>query len=404
MGVVVDIEEQLKILKRGAVEVIQETEIVEKLKRGRPLRVKAGFDPTAPDLHLGHTVLLQKLKQFQNLGHHVIFLIGDFTGMIGDPTGVSETRKTLTPEQVKENAKTYEQQVFKILDREKTEVRFNSEWLSQMSVLQFAELGSKQTVARMLERDDFKKRFKEEKDISIIEFYYPLIQAYDSVHLKADVELGGTDQKFNLLMGRTLQRRYGQESQIVMTLPLLVGLDGTQKMSKSYGNFIGIQEPPGEIFGKVMSISDALMWSYYELLSDLGMEDIRSLKMEVDSERQHPKDVKMRLAREIVSRFYGASAAESAASQFENIFKNKGLPDNVEIIELRDREDSPLLVDVLLKAELVPSKSEARRLIKQGGVVVDDKKVEAPDYQLVPGGEHILRVGKRRFLKVKFSQ
>ncbi len=404
MGVVVDIEEQLKILKRGAVEVIQETEIVEKLKRGRPLRVKAGFDPTAPDLHLGHTVLLQKLKQFQNLGHHVIFLIGDFTGMIGDPTGVSETRKTLTPEQVKENAKTYEQQVFKILDREKTEVRFNSEWLSQMSVLQFAELGSKQTVARMLERDDFKKRFKEEKDISIIEFYYPLIQAYDSVHLKADVELGGTDQKFNLLMGRTLQRRYGQESQIVMTLPLLVGLDGTQKMSKSYGNFIGIQEPPGEIFGKVMSISDALMWSYYELLSDLGMEDIRSLKMEVDSERQHPKDVKMRLAREIVSRFYGASAAESAASQFENIFKNKGLPDNVEIIELRDREDSPLLVDVLLKAELVPSKSEARRLIKQGGVIVDDKKVEAPDYQLVPGGEHILRVGKRRFLKVKFSQ
>lgn len=388
----------LSLLKRGTVEVIQEAEFLEKLKSGKPLRVKAGFDPTAPDLHLGHTVLIQKLKQFQDLGHHVIFLIGDFTAMIGDPSGRSETRPALSEEQIKQNVKTYQDQVFKILDPKKTEIAFNSHWLSKMNAKDMIRLASRHTVARMLERDDFEKRYEKGESIAIHEFLYPLLQGQDSVALKADVELGGTDQKFNLLVGRELQRQDGQSPQIVMTLPLLVGTDGVQKMSKSYGNYIGIQETPSEIFGKVMSISDALMWNYYELLSSLDLEEIRSLRSSVASGQEHPKEVKIRLAKELVARFHGKTAADAAAIEFENIFKNKGLPDEIETIEIRNSEGR-VLVDILVKAKLAPSKSEVRRLIKQGGVSVDDKKVNEIDYVVSPE-EHIIRVGKKKFLKV----
>ncbi|HSA58176.1 MAG TPA: tyrosine--tRNA ligase [bacterium] len=392
------LQEQLRVLKRGAVEVIQETEFVEKLRSGRPLRIKAGFDPTAPDLHLGHTVLLQKLKQFQDLGHHVLFLIGDFTAMIGDPSGRSETRPPLSEEQVQRNVKTYQDQVFKILDPQKTEIAFNAQWLSKMNAKDMIRLASRHTVARMLERDDFEKRYRKGESIAIHEFLYPLLQGYDSVALKADVELGGTDQKFNLLVGRELQRQDGQAPQIVMTLPLLVGTDGVQKMSKSYGNFIGIQESPGQIFGKVMSISDELMWSYYELLSDLDIESLRSLRKDVASGREHPKEVKIRLARELVARFHGEAASQAAAAEFENIFKNKGLPDDIETIEVKSSEGRAL-VDILVRAKLAPSKSEVRRLIKQGGVTVDDKKINNIDY-MVPSENHLIRVGKRKFLKI----
>lgn len=388
----------LSLLKRGTVEVIQESELLEKLKGGKPLRVKAGFDPTAPDLHLGHTVLIQKLKQFQDLGHHVIFLIGDFTAMIGDPSGRSETRPALSEDQIKQNVKTYQDQVFKILDPKKTEIAFNSHWLSRMNAKDMIRLASRHTVARMLERDDFEKRYEKGESIAIHEFLYPLLQGQDSVALKADVELGGTDQKFNLLVGRELQRQDGQSPQVVMTLPLLVGTDGVQKMSKSYGNYIGIQEAPSEIFGKVMSISDELMWNYYELLSSLDMEEIRSLRSSVASGQEHPKEVKIRLAKELVARFHGNAAAEAAAVEFENIFKNKGLPDEIETIEIRNSEGR-VLVDILVKAKLAPSKSEVRRLIKQGGVSVDDKKVNEIDYVVSPE-EHIIRVGKKKFLKV----
>ncbi|HEX5035810.1 MAG TPA: tyrosine--tRNA ligase [bacterium] len=388
----------MSLLKRGTVEVIQESELLEKLKGGKPLRVKAGFDPTAPDLHLGHTVLIQKLKQFQDLGHHVIFLIGDFTAMIGDPSGRSETRPALSEDQIKQNVKTYQDQVFKILDPKKTEIAFNSHWLSRMNAKDMIRLASRHTVARMLERDDFEKRYEKGESIAIHEFLYPLLQGQDSVALKADVELGGTDQKFNLLVGRELQRQDGQSPQVVMTLPLLVGTDGVQKMSKSYGNYIGIQEAPSEIFGKVMSISDELMWNYYELLSSLDMEEIRSLRSSVASGQEHPKEVKIRLAKELVARFHGNAAAEAAAVEFENIFKNKGLPDEIETIEIRNSEGR-VLVDILVKAKLAPSKSEVRRLIKQGGVSVDDKKVNEIDYVVSPE-EHIIRVGKKKFLKV----
>lgn len=392
------LQEQLKILKRGAVEVIQETELVDKLKSGKPLRIKAGFDPTAPDLHLGHTVLLQKMKQFQNLGHHVLFLIGDFTAMIGDPSGRSETRPPLSEEQVQRNVKTYQDQVFKILDPQKTEIAFNAQWLSKMNAKDMIRLASRHTVARMLERDDFEKRYRKGESIAIHEFLYPLLQGYDSVALKADVELGGTDQKFNLLVGRELQRQDGQPPQIVMTLPLLIGIDGVQKMSKSYGNFIGIQEPPGQIFGKMMSISDELMWSYYELLSNLDAESLRSLRNDVTSGREHPKEVKIRLARELVSRFHGEAASQAAAAEFENIFKNKGLPDEIETIEVKSA-DGRALVDILVRAKLAPSKSEVRRLIKQGGVTVDDKKINDINY-MVQSEKHLIRVGKRKFLKI----
>ena len=392
-----DFNESLSVIKRGTVELIQEQELIEKLKKGHPLRVKAGFDPTAPDLHLGHTILLQKLKQLQDLGHQVIFLIGDFTGMIGDPSGVSETRKVLTPDEVKANAKTYEEQVFKILDRKKTEIRFNSEWLGKMTAMEFAALGSKQTVARMLERDDFKKRYKEGKDISILEFYYPLIQGFDSVALKSDVEIGGTDQKFNLLMGRTLQRRYEQESQVVMTLPLLVGTDGVQKMSKSYGNVIRVLDTANEIFGKVMSIPDETMWSYYELLSNLSLQEIASLKEDVLQGRVHPKDVKQKLALEIVSRFHGAKEAHEALQEFETVFSKKGIPEDIE--EMKMKGSNIALVDLLLEGQLVSSKSDARRMIQQSAVSIDGSKVDQVDFRFPGAGSYLIKVGKRRFKK-----
>ncbi len=397
------IDQQLAIIRRGTSELISEEDLIKKMERGKPLRIKAGFDPTAPDLHLGHTVLLQKLKQFQELGHQVIFLIGDFTARIGDPTGQSVTRKPLSDDEVKKNSETYEAQVFKVLDRNRTEVRLNSEWLGKMSALEFAELGSKQTVARMMERDDFRSRFREGKDISILEFYYPLMQGYDSVALKADVEVGGTDQKFNLLMGRTLQRRYGQEAQVVLTLSLLVGLDGVQKMSKSYGNAIGITEPPKEMFGKVMSLSDELMWSYYELLSEKSREEIEEFKKGVEKGSLHPKKLKSDLGKEITTRFHDAKSAEAAVEEFENVFSKKALPIEIEEIKLLGGGKQLSLVDLLATLNLVSSKSEARRLIQQNAVLVNDKKVTGVDRHLEPAGSYLLKVGKRRFKRVSFT-
>lgn len=389
------VAEQMRILLHGVVEVIQPDELQEKvaraLKTKNPLRVKAGFDPTAPDLHLGHTVLLQKLKAFQDLGHQVIFLIGDFTGMIGDPSGVSETRNVLTPEQVKENAKTYERQVFKILDRQKTELRLNSEWLSTMSIMEFANLGSKQTVARMLERDDFKHRFKEGKDISILEFYYPLMQGYDSVRLEAAVELGGTDQKFNLLMGRTIQRRYGKEQQVVMTLPLLEGTDGVRKMSKSFGNYIALEDPPAEMFGKVMSINDILMLRYYELLTD---HDLKAVK------EMHPMEAKIKLAEELVTRYHSTEAARKARRDFDQKFRKRAFPEFIEMTTINSQDGTVGIVDILIRPPffLASSRSEARRLIQQKAVEVDGQAINDINYK-IGEGIHDVKAGKRRFGK-----
>jgi tyrosyl-tRNA synthetase len=383
-------QQQMELLSRGVVEIIQAEELESKLKGKKRLAIKAGFDPTAPDLHLGHTVLIQKLKQFQDLGHRVIFVIGDFTAMVGDPSGVSETRKPLSREEVKKNAETYKQQVFKILDKTLTEIRFNSEWLGAMTAMEFAELGSKQTVARILERDDFNKRFKEGKDITILEFYYPLLQGYDSVKLEADVELGGTDQKFNLLMGRTLQRRYGQESQVVMTLPLLEGTDGVRKMSKSLGNYIGIQEPPSEIFGKVMSISDDLMIRYYELLTDQDLSVIRPM---------HPMEAKKQLAREIVARFHSKDAAESAHRDFESKFARSEFPEDApEKILIQPNPVS--LIVMLAESKLCNSRGDARRMVKQGAVEVDGEVMKDAEMLLAPGHTYKIRVGKTRFARV----
>jgi tyrosyl-tRNA synthetase len=393
-----DFQRQLDLITRGAVEVIQREELEDKLRHaaaaGRPLRVKAGFDPTAPDLHLGHTVLLQKMRVFQDLGHQVIFLIGDFTGMIGDPSGVSETRKPLTGEQVKANADTYRRQVFKVLDSERTEIRFNSEWLSTMTTLEFAELGAKQTVARVLERDDFRKRFTEGKDISVLEFYYPLLQGYDSVRLHADVELGGADQKFNLLMGRTLQRRYGQDSQVVITLPLLEGTDGVRKMSKSFGNYIGIEEPPDEMFGKVMSISDELMLRYYELFTVEPLDAVRAT---------HPMNAKLRLAALLVERFHGPEAAREARAGFDRRVRRREFADADErdlSVWSRALDADPLLVDVVQRARLATSKSEIRRLIASQAIDVDDARTTDPSQRLARGRVYQIRVGKRRLARV----
>lgn len=386
-------QQQMEFLSRGVVEIIQPDEFESKLKKKKRLVVKAGFDPTAPDLHLGHTVLLQKLKQFQDLSHRVIFVIGDFTAMIGDPSGVSETRKPLSRVEVRKNAETYKQQVFKILDKKLTEIRFNSEWLSAMSVMEFVELGSKQTVARMLERDDFTNRFKEGKDITILEFYYPLMQGYDSVKLKADVELGGTDQKFNLLMGRTLQRRYGQEPQVIMTLPLLEGTDGVRKMSKSLGNYIGIQEPPSEIFGKLMSISDDLMIRYYELLTDHDLSAIRAM---------HPMEAKKQLAGEIVARFHSKDAAESARRDFEAKFARSEFPEDAP--EILVRPDPISLVAVLTESKLCKSRSDARRMIKQGAVELDGEVIKDAEESIAPGRIYKIRVGKTRFARVRVER
>ncbi len=400
------IEEQLELIERGAVDCISREELIKKLKKseetGIPLKIKAGFDPTAPDLHLGHTVLLQKLKHFQDLGHEIYFLIGDFTGMIGDPTGKSETRKALTVEEVAENAESYKEQVFKILDPEKTRVVFNSAWLGQLTSIDMIKLASQLTVARMLERDDFHNRFTSGKPISIHEFLYPLIQGYDSVALAADVELGGTDQLFNLLMGRDLQRSHHQEPQVVLTMPLLEGLDGINKMSKSLGNYIGITESADNIYGKVLSVSDDLMFRYFSLLSDLSNAQIADLKSRVENNQLHPKEVKKQLARELTARFHGSDAAEAAEENFEKVFQQGGVPDDIP--EVRCPATEPIaLPQLLVDAGLVKSTSEARRMIQQSAVSINGDKVGDVTALVKPLGEILVKVGKRRFSKVIFG-
>jgi tyrosyl-tRNA synthetase len=393
-------EEQLTEIKRGIVDIISEEELIAKLKKGRPLRIKVGFDPTAPDIHLGHTVVLQKMRQFQDAGHDVICLIGDFTGMIGDPSGRSSTRPPLTREEVLENAKTYQAQVKKILDPEKTIMRFNSEWMDNMVVSDFIKLTSVQTVARMLERDDFKKRFQGQHPISIHEFLYPFVQGYDSVALQADVELGGTDQIFNLFMGRDVQKAYGMEPQVIMTLPLLEGTDGVQKMSKSYNNYIGVDDGPGDMFGKVMSITDELMWKYYELLSGRTLARINEMKKDVDAGRLHPMEAKMDLAQEMVERYHGKEQGEAAREGFVKVFKSRELPEDMPEFTLAP--ERPWICAVLKEAGLVGGTSEARRMISQGAVHIDDLKVTDAEYVL-PKGSHIIKVGKRRFAKVTIA-
>ncbi len=399
-----NLTEQLKIIKRGVVEIITEDELVKKLERsisaGIPLKIKAGFDPTAPDIHLGHTVLIQKMKQFQELGHEVIFLIGDFTGMIGDPTGRSETRKPLTKEDVLKNAETYREQIFKILDPKKTKILFNSEWFERMSAMEIVKLGAMKTVARMLEREDFKKRFASQQEITILEFYYPLFQAYDSVYLKADIELGGTDQRFNLLMGRQMQKTMGMEEQVVIMMPLLEGTDGVQKMSKSLNNYIGISETPRDIFGKIMSVSDELMMRYYELLSDVGIDELKSLKDGIKSGSIHPMDVKKRLAREIVQRFYNEADAIESQREFERVFSQRELPEEMPLVKLKWEGSEMWLPHIMTSAAVAPSNSEARRLIKQGAVSVNGEKVNDIEKKLKGDREYIIKAGKKKFVKV----
>lgn len=396
-----DISQALAIIKRGADELLIEQELVEKLKAGKPLRIKAGFDPTAPDLHLGHTVLINKLRQFQELGHQVLFLIGDFTGMIGDPTGKSTTRPPLTKEQVAENAQSYAAQVFKILDKEKTEIVFNASWLTELGAAGMLKLASSLTVARMLERDDFSKRFKGNQPIAIHEFMYPLLQGYDSVALKADVELGGTDQKFNLLMGRELQKQAGMSQQCVLTMPLLEGLDGVNKMSKSLGNYIGINEPPEIIFAKLMSVSDELMWRYIELLSFETLETIAQWKAQVQA-GENPRNIKVKFAQEIVARFHSQADAEKALQDFQTRAKG-GVPDDVQEITITIEESAIWISQLLKLAGLVESTSEAMRAIQQGGVKLDSVKVDDKSLQLHKGATIVAQVGKRKFAKITLA-
>jgi len=400
------VEEQIALIERGTVDLISREDLVQKLSRsiasGVPLKVKAGFDPTAPDLHLGHTVLLQKLKHFQQLGHEIYFLIGDFTGLIGDPTGKSDTRPRLTREDVERNAETYKEQVFKILDPEKTKVVFNSSWLGELSSYEMIRLASELTVARMLEREDFKQRFDNGRPISIHEFLYPLIQGYDSVAIEADVELGGTDQLFNLLMGRDLQRSHKMEPQVVVTMPLLEGLDGVNKMSKSLGNYIGITESADDIFGKVMSVSDELMFRYYELLSDLTADEIAEMRIGLGKGTLHPKKVKMKLARELTARFHGADAAEKAEEGFEQVFKHRELPDDIPECVVSVGEETVWLPKLMLDSGLVSSTSDGRRMIKQNAVTVDGTKITDVDAVIPATGKVLLKVGKRRFCQVIF--
>jgi tyrosyl-tRNA synthetase len=394
-----DINQALAIIKRGADELLVEQELIEKLKKGKPLRVKAGFDPTAPDLHLGHTVLINKLRQLQDLGHHVLFLIGDFTGMIGDPTGKSATRPPLTPEQVQENAKSYAEQVFKILDKDKTEIVFNSKWLTELGAAGMLKLAASHTVARMLERDDFSKRFKGNQPIAIHEFLYPLLQGYDSVALQADLELGGTDQKFNLLMGRELQKQAGQSQQCVLMMPLLEGLDGVNKMSKSLGNYIGVAEAPEIIFAKIMSISDELMWRYIDLLSFESLDTIAQWKAQVEA-GENPRNIKVRFAQEIVARFHTQADAEKALHDFQTRAKG-GIPDDVPEVTLSIEGESIGIAQLLKMAGLVESTSEAMRTIQQGGVKLDSEKVNDKNLQINKGVTVVAQVGKRKFAKIQ---
>lgn len=395
----VSVEESLSLIKRGIDELLIESELAEKLKTGRPLRIKAGFDPTAPDLHLGHTVLINKLRHFQALGHHVMFLIGDFTGMIGDPTGKNATRPPLTREQILDNAQTYKEQVFKILDPEKTEVCFNSTWIEPLGASGMIRLAAQHTVARMLERDDFAKRYRGGQPIAIHEFLYPLCQGYDSVAMKADVELGGTDQKFNLLVGRELQKHYGQTPQCILMMPLLEGLDGVNKMSKSLGNYVGINEPAREIFGKLMSVSDDLMWRYYELLSFRGEAEITGFKREVEGGR-NPRDVKVLFAQEIVERFHGRQAAIDALTDFEARFKQGAVPDDIAEVSLETAGAALGVAQLLKQSGLVGSTSEALRMIDQGGVRIDGTKIEDKSLTFVAGASFVVQIGKRKFARV----
>lgn len=395
-----NMESQLEQILRGVVDVVSRDELVHKLSRGKPLRVKAGFDPTAPDLHLGHTVLINKLKQFQDLGHQVIFLIGDFTAKIGDPSGRSSTRPPLTDEVIAANVKTYCEQVFKILDPEKTIIDYNSRWLSPLGADGLIRLASKMTVARMLERDDFSKRYTGNQSISIHEFLYPLLQGQDSVALKADVELGGTDQIFNLLVGRQLQKDDGQESQVVLTLPLLEGTDGVRKMSKSYDNYIAIFDTPRDMFGKILSITDDLMWRYHELLSFRPMAEIRQLKLDVAAGVVHPKKAKVDLAREIVARFHSVDFADQAEREFEEVFAKKGLPDDISEFKISLPAGGISLVHLMTQAGLTQSNGEAKRLIEQGGVKLDQQKITDAKFQFTQTGEHLIQAGKRRFARV----
>ena len=392
--------EQFEHLSRGTHEILVKKEFKELLASGRRLKIKAGFDPTAPDLHLGHTVLLNKLKQFQDVGHEVIFLIGDFTGMIGDPTGKNITRKALTKDDVLENARTYQEQIFKVLDEEKTTVQFNSNWMNQFSASDMIQLAARHTVARMLERDDFNKRYSGGQPIAIHEFLYPLIQGYDSVALQADVELGGTDQKFNLLVGRQLQEQYGQKPQIVMTMPILEGLDGVQKMSKSLGNYIGIAEPANEMFGKIMSISDDLMWRYFELLSFRPMTEINDWH-QTCNEGANPRDYKVLLAQEIIERFHHKQAAADALTEFEARFKHGAIPDDIQQLELNTPELGYAIANLLKDAGLTKSTSDSLRMLKQGAVRIDGERVTDTKQMLKAGSEHIYQVGKRRFAGIK---
>lgn len=397
-------EEQIGIIKRGAVEIIVEADLVKKLEKSfeekRPLRIKAGFDPTAPDIHLGHTVLIEKMRQFQELGHEVLFLIGDFTGMIGDPSGKSEMRKPLSREEVLENAKTYKEQIFKILDPEKTRVVFNSEWMSPMTSGEMLKLMGTYTVARMLEREDFKQRWTNQNPIGIHEFMYPLVQGYDSVALRADVELGGTDQKFNLIVGRELQKEYGQAPQCLVLMPLLEGLDGVKKMSKSLGNYIGISESAKEMFGKIMSVSDSLMLRYYELLSHISLEELQTLKEGLANGTVHPKSTKENLAVEIVERYHGREEALRVKDEFEHVFKQKGLPDEIPVVELSWEEVEMWVPKVMKLSGLTSSTGEAIRLIKQGGVTINDVKHSDPDGKLAKG-DYLFKAGKRKFLRIR---
>ncbi len=392
------VSSQLQQIKRGAEELLVESELIERLKEARPLRVKAGFDPTAPDLHLGHTVLINKLRQFQDLGHEVIFLIGDFTGMIGDPTGKNITRKPLTREEVLDNARTYEKQIFKILDPERTQVVFNSSWMGEMSAADLIQLAARHTVARMLERDDFSKRYSTGQPIAVHEFLYPLVQGYDSVALKADIELGGTDQKFNLLVGRQLQENYGQKPQVVLTMPILEGLDGVQKMSKSLGNYIGIADPPDDMFGKLMSISDELMWRYFDLLSFRSLTDIDALKEQM-AEGRNPRDIKFELGVELVARFHSLAEAEQAQQNFIARFQKGALPDDMPEVNLIADGDGLPIANLLKDAGLTSSTSESMRMIRQGAVRVDGERIEDTRLVFKSGAAHVFQVGKRRFAR-----
>jgi len=391
--------DELAQIRRGADEILVEAELVERLKTGKPLRIKAGFDPTAPDLHLGHTVLINKLRQFQQLGHEILFLIGDFTGMIGDPTGKNVTRKPLTREDVLANAATYEHQIYKILDPEKTTVLFNSQWMGAMNAADLIQVAAKHTVARMLERDDFSKRYAGNQPISIHEFLYPLIQGYDSVAMKADVELGGTDQKFNLLVGRELQKHYGQKPQVILTMPILEGLDGVQKMSKSLDNYIGISEPANEMFGKLMSVSDDLMWRYFELLSFRPLDEVEKLKQDVQ-QGMNPRDVKFQLGQEIVARFHDQAAAESAQAAFIARFQKGAMPEDMPELILDANGGEIKIANLLKDASLTGSTSDAFRMIKQGAVRVDGERITDKGLSITAGNTHVFQVGKRRFARV----